>query len=170
MFILSAIDAGTRVGRYLLQEFFGYFVPQFRDMHWNFGIISTGFLVSFFWGYLLYSGNVSTIWPIFGATNQLLATFALIISTTEILRRTGKISYAMVTLLPGVFMTVVTFSACWLNFSHIYLPLAMKGNVAMGINAFLSLLLLGMGIWLILDSIKVWSNILSGKEARDTIS
>ncbi|MEO1784802.1 carbon starvation protein A [Thermodesulfobium sp. 4217-1] len=168
MFILSAIDAGTRVGRYLLQEFFGYFIPQFKDMHWNFGIISTGFLMSFFWGYLLYSGNVSTIWPIFGATNQLLATFALIISTTEILRRTGKFSYAMVTFLPAVFMTIVTFYACWLNFSHIYMPLAMKGNFAMGINAFLSLLLLAMGIWLVLDSIRIWSNLLSGKEAKGT--
>jgi len=162
MFILSAVDAGTRVGRYLLQEFLGIFVPKFKDIHWNFGIILTGFLVAFFWGYLLYSGNVSTIWPMFGASNQLLACLALLIATTEILRRTKKISYALVTMIPGAFMVTITFTAAWMNFANIFLPMAQKGNVAGGINAFLSILLLAMGIWVLIDSIRVWLRILSG--------
>jgi carbon starvation protein len=162
MFILSAVDAGTRVGRYLLQEFLGIFVPKFKDIHWNFGIVLTGFLVAFFWGYLLYSGNVSTIWPMFGASNQLLACLALLIATTEILRRTKKISYALVTMIPGAFMVTITFTAAWMNFANIFLPMAQKGNVAGGINAFLSILLLAMGIWVLIDSIRVWLRILSG--------
>ncbi|WP_245523242.1 carbon starvation CstA family protein [Thermodesulfobium narugense] len=170
MFILSAVDAGTRVGRYLLQEFLGIFVPKFKDIHWNFGIVLTGFLVSFFWGYLLYSGSVSTIWPMFGASNQLLACLALLIATTEILRRTRKISYSLVTMIPGAFMVTITFTAAWMNFANIFLPMAQKGNVAGAINAFLSILLLAMGIWVLFDSIRVWLKILSGSDAVKSTS
>jgi carbon starvation protein len=121
VFILTAVDTGTRVGRYLLQEMIGRVIPKFSEKKWTPGIIITSFLFTFSWGYLVYTGDISTIWPLFGMSNQLLATCALIVGTAMIMRM-GKKRYAWVTAFPGLFMIPVVMSAGYLNIVNNYLP------------------------------------------------
>ena len=123
VFILTAIDAGTRVGRFFLQEMFGKFVPKFSDNNWWPGIFITSFLFTFAWGYLQYtdSGNIKAIWPIFGMSNQLLASCALIIGTTMIIRM-GKARYAWVTAVPGILLACITVWAGYILITQMYLP------------------------------------------------
>lgn len=121
VFILTAVDTGTRVGRYLLQEMIGKVIPKFLEKKWMPGIVSTSFLFTFAWGYLVYTGDIATIWPLFGMSNQLLATCALIVGTTMIIG-TGKAKYAWVTAVPGILMVPVTMSAGYLNVVDNFLP------------------------------------------------
>ena len=114
VFILTAVDTGTRVGRYLLQEMIGKVIPKFNEKKWIPGIISTSFLFTFAWGYLVYTGDISTIWPLFGMSNQLLATCGLLVGTALIMRM-GKAKYAWITAVPGLFMIPVVMSAGYLN-------------------------------------------------------
>jgi carbon starvation protein len=121
VFILTAIDAGTRVGRFFLQEMLGRVAPKFNDKDWIPGIIITSALFTFFWGYLVYTGNISSIWPLFGISNQLLAACALIVGTTMLLRlNRGK--YCLCTAIPGLFMAGMTFWAGILQVRDIYWP------------------------------------------------
>jgi len=121
VFILTAIDAGTRVGRFFLQEMLGTVVPKFNDKNWMPGIIITGLVFTFSWGYLVYTGNISSIWPLFGISNQLLAACALIVCTTMLIRmKRGK--YALCTAIPGIFMAIITFWAGIIQISSVYFP------------------------------------------------
>ena len=121
VFILTAIDAGTRVGRFFLQEMLGNVMPQFKDKNWIPGILISSFLFTFAWGYLVYTGNVSSIWPLFGISNQLLAACGLIVCTTMLIRMDrGK--YALCTAIPGIFMAVITFWAGYEQVFNTYLP------------------------------------------------
>lgn len=114
VFILTAVDAGTRVGRFFLQEMLGKAMPKFNDKEWMPGIVITSAVFTFLWGYLVYTGNISTIWPLFGLSNQLLAACALIVCTTMLLRlNRGK--YTLAVAIPGIFMVVVTFWAGYLQ-------------------------------------------------------
>jgi carbon starvation protein len=121
LFILTAVDTGTRAGRYLLQEIIGKAIPIFGEIKWMPGIVITSLIFTTSWGYLLYTGDITTIWPIFGMSNQLLASCALIIGTTIILAM-GKGKYALITAVPGLFLIPVTFSAGYLNIVSNYLP------------------------------------------------
>jgi carbon starvation protein len=121
VFILTAVDAGTRVGRFFLQEMIGKVIPKFAEVKWIPGILLTSFLFTFAWGYLIYVGNISTIWPLFGTSNQLLAASALIISTVLIIRL-GRAKYAWTTFVPGIFMAFVTMVAGYENVAFNYLP------------------------------------------------
>lgn len=121
VFILTAIDAGTRVGRFFLQEMLGSVIPRFRDKDWIPGVVIASLLFTCAWGYLVYTGNVSSIWPLFGISNQLLAACALIVCTTMLLRlNRGK--YALVSAIPGLFMAGITFWAGYVQVTDIYLP------------------------------------------------
>jgi carbon starvation protein len=123
LFILTTIDAGTRVGRFLVQEFGGRFWKPFENQNWLPGtLISTGLVVCL-WAYFIWTGNVSTIWPMFGTANQLLAAVALAVATSAIIN-TGKAKYAWVTFIPMLFVSVTTLTACWLNILNNFLPLA----------------------------------------------
>jgi carbon starvation protein len=121
VFILTAVDTGTRVGRYMLQEMLGHLWPRLSEKKWIPGIVLTSALFTGAWGYLVYTGDISTIWPLFGMSNQLLATCALIVGTTMIIRM-GRARYAWVTAVPGIFMIPVTMSAGYLNIVNNYLP------------------------------------------------
>jgi carbon starvation protein len=121
VFILTAVDTGTRVGRYMLQEMLGHVWPKMNEKKWMPGIIVTSFLFTGAWGYLVYTGDIQSIWPLFGMSNQLLATCALIVATTMLIRL-GKARYAWVTAFPGLFMIPVTMSAGYLNIKNNYLP------------------------------------------------
>jgi carbon starvation protein len=138
VFILTAVDTGTRVGRFLLQEMIGKAIPQFLEKKWWPGIIITSFLFTGSWGYLVYTGDIATIWPLFGMSNQLLASSALIIGTTMIIRM-GKARYAWVTAVPGLFMAVTTLYAGYLNITVNYLP---KGKVLLAVLSALIMVLI----------------------------
>lgn len=112
LFILTTVDTGTRVARFLLQELGGFAYKPLRRHSWLPGIIGTSLIVVGAWTYLIFSGNISTIWPMFGVTNQLLAAIAFGVGTT-ILIKTGKIRYAWTTFLPMLFMFATTLTASW---------------------------------------------------------
>ncbi len=121
VFILTAVDTGTRVGRFFLQEMVGKYIPKFAEKRWVPGIIITSALFTFCWGYLVYTGNIATIWPLFGMSNQLLASSALIIGTTMIMRM-DKVKYAWITGVPGVLMAFITMYAGYLNVAKNFIP------------------------------------------------
>ena len=121
VFILTAVDAGTRVGRYLLQEMLGKVYQPFADNSWTPGVIVTSALFTSAWGYLVYTGDISTIWPLFGMANQLLAACALIVGTTMLIRL-GKARYAWVTAGPGLLVYPIVMWAGYLNITGNYLP------------------------------------------------
>ena len=112
LFILSTIDAGTRVARYLVQELGGHVYAPLRNLHWWPGLLACSAAVVGGWGYLIGTGNISTIWPMFGAANQLLGTLALCIATT-VLIKAGKARYLWITALPMLFVAVITLSGSY---------------------------------------------------------
>ncbi|MBI1830029.1 MAG: carbon starvation protein A [Planctomycetes bacterium] len=110
LFILTTIDTGTRIGRFLFQETLGQVIPQFAQTDWLPGsILATG-LITLGWGALVSTGSIGTIWPMFGIANQLLAVLALCLVTT-LLINSGRAKYAWVTLVPMIFVTSTTMSA-----------------------------------------------------------
>ncbi|NLN60770.1 MAG: carbon starvation protein A [Deltaproteobacteria bacterium] len=149
LFILTTIDAGTRVARYILQDVLGYVYKPLSRKDWMPGTVVTSALVSMAWGYLLYTGDISSIWPMFGATNQTLSALALAIGTTIILRIGRKKVYALITLIPCFLITVTTFAAGVMNI-QIYLG---KGQM---LNAWLSLAILILVVIIIVDNVRVW--------------
>jgi len=161
VFILTAVDAGTRVGRFLLQEMFGKVYPKFSERKWIPGIIITGGLFTLSWGYLVYTGDIATIWPLFGMSNQLLASSALIIVTTMLIRM-GKAKYMWVTAVPGIFLAFVTMYAGYLNITAVYVP---KGLYLL---ATLASIVMAMMIVVIVGTFKRWYELLQIKErAKD---
>jgi len=153
VFILTAVDAGTRVGRFFLQEMIGTVIPKFNDKAWWPGIISTSFIFTGAWGYLVYTGDISTIWPLFGMSNQLLASSALIICTAMLIRM-NKAKYAWITAIPGLLLAGVTMWAGYLQITTIYIP---QGKILL---ATLACIVLAMIVVVLIGSIKRWIELL----------
>ena len=110
LFILTTIDAGTRIGRFLLQETAGRVYAPFARPDWLPGsLIAAGFITGS-WGALIYTGSIGTIWSMFGVANQLLAVLALALVTTWLVN-TGKARFALLTLLPMLWVTTTTLTA-----------------------------------------------------------
>ena len=122
LFILTTIDTGTRVARYVLQELLGKVHTPFANAKWVPGNLITTTLVVLGWGYLIYTGSISTLWPLFGTGNQLLATIALAVSTTFLINM-GKAKYAWITAVPMLFVGVTTLTAGVLSIKNIFWPL-----------------------------------------------
>jgi carbon starvation protein len=165
LFILTTIDAGTRIGRFLLQEAFGKVYAPFRQTNWLPGNLITSAIVVFAWGYFIYTGNVSTIWPMFGTANQLLATIALAIGTSYIVNN-GKIKYAWVTLVPMTFVGVTTLTAGYMNVVNIYWPQMFSPDKAVpgAINLILTVIIMICVVIVVANALPQW--IRAAKEAR----
>lgn len=125
LFILTTVDTGTRVARYVMQELIGKAYKPFASSAWMPGNLVASAVVVSAWGYLIYTGSISTIWPLFGTGNQLLATIALAVVTTFLVNM-GKKKYAFITAIPMLFVGITTLTAGVLSVKNIYLPLAHK--------------------------------------------
>ncbi|MGE5672607.1 MAG: carbon starvation protein A [Mycobacterium leprae] len=153
LFILTTIDAGTRVGRYLLQEMGGAVYKPLRNHNWLPGIVVTSGAISLIWGYMVYVGSITTLWPLFGVGNQLLGSMALAIGTTMIIRM-GKAKYAWTTVVPMTFLSITTVAAGYENIVASYLP---AHNYLLAV---LSGIMIVMVVVVIIDSIRTWRKLL----------
>ncbi|HVN48321.1 MAG TPA: carbon starvation protein A [Bacteroidota bacterium] len=157
LFILTTIDAGTRIGRFVLQESFGKIYKPFANTTWLPGNLLTSALMVLAWGYFIYSGSVATIWPMFGTANQLLAAVALVVGTSFIVNR-GRARYAWVTIVPLVFLAVTTLTAGAENIFNIYIPQLFNSAALLqgSINLLLTFIIMISLIVVLFDAVPRW--------------
>ncbi|HWQ61804.1 MAG TPA: carbon starvation protein A [Negativicutes bacterium] len=154
LFILTTIDAGTRVARYVLQDVLGtYFYAPLKQTGWWPGTLFCSTLVTIGWGYLLYTGDISTVWPLFGVSNQLLGCIALAVGVTIILKIAPKKSYAWVCLAPLCFLSVTVLAADVMNIMNYW----KAGDV---LKASISLVIFVLVVITLADSVRKWVELL----------
>lgn len=149
LFIMTLIDAGTRVGRYLLQELLGQFYKPLGNVHWQPGVYGCAALICVLWGYLVLQGNIGTIWPLFGVSNQLLGTMTLAVGTTVIMRL-GRKRYAWVTGIPCIALAIIAITADFENVMYNYIPGQKWILVAFSAAMFLMILIV------LIEAIRSW--------------
>ena len=161
LFILTTIDTGTRIARFIVQELGGRIHPKLGRQDWVPGaVISTG-LVVLFWSYFIWTGSIDTIWPMFGIANQLLAAIALSVATT-VMVNSGRGKYAAVTLLPMAFVMTTTLTAAYqMVFNEKTGFLARfrdptQDHFKWGLNLFLTAVMVACLIVIVADSIRRW--------------
>jgi len=166
LFILTTVDTGTRVARFILQELGSYAYKPLGKTDWIPGTIFTSFLVVGAWGFLIYSGSISTIWPMFGVANQLLAAIAFCVGTTIIIKM-NKLKYAWVTFIPMLFMFVTTLTASYQLFYMFMGKAATASNPAevfsFRFDATLVAIMATLAVIALVDSIYKWYGYLAGK-------
>jgi carbon starvation protein len=164
LFILTTIDAGTRIGRFVLQEVFGKLYKPFGRTHWLPGNLIASFLIVLAWGYFIYTGSVTTIWPMFGSANQLLAAIALTVGTSYIINR-GGVKYAWVTILPLLFVGVTTITAGSMNIANLFYPMILvPGTQVQGIiNLSLTVVIMVCVVVVIGDAVPKWIAVIRGR-------
>ncbi|MBP7497433.1 MAG: carbon starvation protein A [Bacteroidales bacterium] len=157
LFILTILDAGTRIGRFILQEFIGKVYTPFSRTDWLPGNLICSALIVGVWGYFIYTGSISTIWPMFGIANQLLAAVALAVGTSYIIN-IGKGKYAWITILPMIFVGITTVFAGIKNLTGIYIPqISVNATHTQGIiNSVITSVFLVCVILIFVDSIPKW--------------
>jgi carbon starvation protein len=166
LFIMTTIDAGTRVARYVLQELMSKVHKPFGNTSWLPGNLLASSVVVLGWGYLVYTGTISTLWPLFGTGNQLLATIALAVTTTFLINM-GKPQYAWITALPMCFVGVTTITAGVLSIRDIFWPLTTKpGQTFAGYldSLLMSIFIVGV-ILVVFDAARRWMAVLNGAPA-----
>ena len=159
LFILTTIDTGTRVARFLVQEFLGRAYRPMERTDWLPGTVISSLLVVSGWTYFILTGSINTIWPMFGIANQLLAAVALCVGTT-VLINSGRARYAAVTLAPLAFVATTTLIAGWLNVTDNFLPMASRPGLAFQgyLNAALTLTMMSCVGVILVDSIRRWGS------------
>jgi carbon starvation protein len=159
LFILTTVDTGTRVARFLVQELGSRVWEPLGRQRWLPGIVVTSFLVVAAWSWLIHSGSISTIWPMFGVSNQLLAAIAFGVGTTVIIR-SGRARYAWTTLVPMVFMLATTFTASW-ELVVLFREKARTASVSaesviFTVDALLVLLMAALAVITVADMVATW--------------
>ena len=185
LFILTTIDTGTRVGRFMLQEIVGHVWPRFAETSWYPSVIASSALIVAGWGYFLYQGvvdplgGINSLWPLFGISNQLLAAVALCVGTT-ILIKMGRARFAWVTAAPLAWLVAVTMTAGWqkvfspdprLGFLAHAASLAGSASTEAArlifndrLNTFVALLFMTVVTILIVTSLREWWLVLSRRK------
>ncbi len=184
LFILTIIDAGTRVGRFMLQDLAGHIYAPFGRVGWMPGVIAASAAVVGGWGYFLIAGvrdplgGVNTLWPLFGIANQLLASIALCTATTILVRMHGW-RYAWATFLPLVWLVTMTF---WAGIEKIFSPLPRVGFLAGAaqltgrsafnarVDAAITATFLVLVTVILMDSARVWIKVLSSRQANPALN
>jgi carbon starvation protein len=167
LFILTTIDTGTRVGRFLLQEFLGRRWPRLGDTSWPPAAALSSLVLVVGWSYFILTGSIATIWPMFGIANQLLASVALAVATAILLREARRPAYAWVTLGPLMFVGTTTVTAGLRSLVEVYLPMmrtpatATKGAINAGVTATLLVCVLAI----LAMSARRWREILVARRA-----
>ena len=185
LFILTILDAGTRVARFMIQDALGHIYKPLGRTSWYPSIILTSALIVGAWGYFLWQGvkdplgGINSLWPLFGIANQLLATVALCVATTIIIKM-HRAKYAAVTLIPLLWLVLVTFTASW---HKVFDPnprigfLAQANTLAAGaansssarlvfnnrLDAAVTGLLVVMVALVLIESARQWTGILTGR-------
>jgi len=187
LFILTVIDAGTRVGRFMLQDAIGHVWKPLGRTSWYPSTLATSALIVAAWGYFLWQGvrdplgGINSLWPLFGISNQLLAAVALCVATTIIVKA-HRTKYVLVTLLPLAWLVVVTFTASW---QKIFSPDPRIGFLAQArqiaatggsaklvfnnrLDAAVTGVLIVMVALLLIESLRQWVGALSGARTLAT--
>jgi carbon starvation protein len=184
LFILTILDAGTRVGRFMVQDALGHIWKPLGRTSWYPSIVFTSALIAGAWGCFLWQGvkdplgGINSLWPLFGISNQLLATVAFCVATTIIIKM-GKARYAFVTLVPLIWLVSVTFTASWQKMfdtnprigflSHARQLVASGGNARLIFNdrldAFVTGVLIVMVALVLFESVLEWIRVLTGRKA-----
>ena len=187
LFILTVIDAGTRVGRFMLQDLLGHFYAPLGRTSWWPGVLGTSAAIVLSWGFFLYQGvtdplgGINSLWPLFGIANQLLAIIALCLGTTVLIKMHGK-KYMWITILPMIWLGTVTFTSALMK---IFSPLPRIGFLAAAevlekaptqteatktlifnnyLDAFVCALFLVLVTTILIDSVRQWIGILRGTQ------
>jgi carbon starvation protein len=197
LFILTILDAGTRVGRFMLQDLLGNVYAPFRRIGWMPGVIITSAAVVLAWGYFLFQGvqdplgGINSLWPLFGIANQLLATIALCLCTTILIKMHG-VRFMWISCAPLAWLVSATFTASW---QKIFSPLPRIGFLAQAnqlqakldaglvaasklgeaqtlifnarLDAVVCGIFLAMSVLVLLDSIRQWIGLLVGSRTAD---
>jgi len=165
LFILTTIDAGTRVARFLVQEYVGRIWKPFERTNWLPGSLIATTVVVFSWAYFIWTGSISTIWPMFGTANQLLAGVALAVATSAIINA-GKVRYAWVTLVPMLFVSTTTLIACYLNITDNFWPLTDDpGTAVQGyVNSILTAMIMVCAVVVLIEAFRRWYAVLVKRE------
>jgi carbon starvation protein len=185
LFILTVLDAGTRVARFMIQDALGHIYKPLGRTSWYPSILATSALIVAAWGYFLWQGvkdplgGINSLWPLFGIANQLLATVALCVATTIIIKM-HRTRYAAVTLLPLIWLVAVTFTASW---HKVLDPNPRVGFLAQAralaaapataatarlifnnrLDAAVTTILVAMVALVLIESVRQWVGVLSGK-------
>lgn len=157
LFILTTIDTGTRVARFMLGEFLGRFYKPLERADWLPGAVITSAMIVGGFTYFIRTGSVSTIWPMFGIANQLLAAIALCVGTTVIIN-SGRAKYAWVTITPLAFVATTTLTAGWQSITGIFMVEASKPETAFRgyLNSTLTSIMMACVVIVLADSMVHW--------------
>jgi carbon starvation protein len=164
LFILTTIDTGTRVARFMVQEFLGGVVKPFENPSWIPGTIIATALVVTAWSYFILTGSISQIWPMFGIANQLLAAVALCVGTSVIIN-SGRAKYAWTTMFPLAFVASTTLYAGWLSIFDNFLSetsLA-KSRFTGYLDATLTAILMLCVVVILIASARAWLRAVRGE-------
>jgi carbon starvation protein len=149
------VDSGTRVSRYLIQDLLGDLFPPMKNLNSMPAGIVASVIACVLWGYLLLSGDISSVWALFGVSNQLMASVGLMIGATIVMRLSKKRIYALTCLIPLAYLFVtVNYAGYWM-ISNVYLNAAGKGYNLF--NAVIASSMLILGFVILLASLKRWA-------------
>jgi carbon starvation protein len=166
LFILTTIDSGTRVGRFLLQESIGRVWKRYGDTNWMPSALMSSGLMVLGWAYFIWTGSINTIWPMFGIANQLLGSVALAVGTTIIINA-GRARYAWVTFVPLCFLSASTLTAGYMSIRDNFWPLAVGPNPAVHVQGYVdsicTVIMMLCAVIILVAAARRWMLVMTGR-------